>query len=772
MARGCMKTRVLRIVTAILVVGIILTAGIGWKYDVFTKVRFIGNNPREAVFYLFQKLRKDGLMTTIRSVQEKLGNDPRLGLGYSLYDPKAAPPVESRDARNALPEYKVIPAVDVASLPDSRQPQLPFDTWARGNADDLNSKFSSLDQVNTATVSKLQVAWKYTFDSHTKSGVRVESNPVIVNGRIFVASTDSDLLSLDASSGRELWRVSLPAPANRRGLVWEPNADFGKSRLFVPTANGVYALNAATGAVLKDFGNGGEVGDQMSVIAPVIAEDKLIVAIIKPAIEAYDLRTGRQIWTTPLLETPKGERTLLTGASPWSGMSYDAVRGRVFVSTGNPRPELWGISRPGPNEHSCSVVAIDTATGHIAWSFQEVSHDLWDLDVSSPPILTTITKGGRKVDVVATVTKIGNTLLLDRDRGQPIFDYRLRKAPASAVAGEQTAPYQPDLELPEPFLKSAFEPSDVTDISEAARAAVLQKIRTAKTGFFEPPILGGAIVLYGLGGAAIWPGGAVDQRKGILYVPSSQAPTILRANYRDLRGTQRSVAGMPGDAPYQSMCAQCHGPARDGVPKGGGAHVPALTGITLLRSKDELTSKSTFADRHRDLKVDAEAAGSQLAVLYDYFDKLDRIADQDKAFAVRTFWDSLQDNDGHPGSKPPWGFLTALDLNSGHKVWQVPLGEYDTLLRNGKPVQGQMNNAGAIVTAGGLVFATGTLDRRIRAFDSATGHEAWSAVLDMAGTAPPSTYLLNGRQYVVVVTSTDAKEEVVAFSLSTGGATR
>jgi len=132
--------KTLRLVTLVLVLGVVALAGVGLKYDVFTKVRFIGNNPREAVFYLFQKLRKDGLLTTIRSVQEKLGNDPRLGLGYSLYDPAAAPPVESTQARNALPEFKVIPAADIASLAESRQPQLRFDTWYRGNGDDLSSR--------------------------------------------------------------------------------------------------------------------------------------------------------------------------------------------------------------------------------------------------------------------------------------------------------------------------------------------------------------------------------------------------------------------------------------------------------------------------------------------------------------------------------------------------------------------------------------------------------------------------------------------------------
>ena len=762
-----MKTR--KIVVVLFVLLLAVAAGVTVKYDLLTKVKYIGSGRGEAVFYLLQMIRKDGILSTVNAVRNKLTNDPRLGLGYSLYDPASYPPVESAAARNGLPEFRTIPAVDVATLPTSRTPALSYDTWYRSNGDELSSKYSALDQIHGGNVQDLEVAWKYAYaSSMAQGGARVESNPVVINGRLFVASVDNHLLSLDAATGREIWRVELPAPAVRRGLVWEPNTDFASSRVFVPTARGVYALNAATGEILRNFGNNGEVGDQLSTIAPVIAGDKLVVGIVKPALEAYDRRSGKLLWTTPLLETAKGSGVrLLTGGSPWAGMSYDAARSRVYVSTGNPRPELWGISRPGANKHSSSVVAVDVATGQIVWSFQEVAHDLWDLDVSSPPVLTTIVKNGKRIDVVAAVTKAGNTLLLDRDLGQPIFDYRMRRAPASTIPGEQTSPYQPDLQLPEPFLKQVFEPvEDVTDLSESSGRSVRQKIRTASSGFFVPPVLGGSVVLYGLGGGALWPGAAVDQRTGILYIPSNQTPWIVRANYRDLRGPQRAVTGMRGNEPYQALCARCHGPARDGFQEPDpGLYYPALTGITVLRRKEALTSKVLFAEQHQGLDMDVERADRELDILFDYFAELDGIADADKAFAARTFWGPLQDSNGNPGSKPPWGLLTALDLNSGRKIWQVPFGEYANVLRNGKPVQGQLNTGGAIVTAGGLLFATGTLDHRVRAYDSASGRELWSFVLTEAGSAPPTTYMLDGRQYVAIVASSPSREEVVAFKL-------
>ena len=118
------------------------------------------------------------------------------------------------------------------------------------------------------------------------------------------------------------------------------------------------------------------------------------------------------------------------------------------------------------------VVAIDARTGRYLWHFQEIRHDLWDLDMSAPPNLGTITRDGRRIDIVAACTKIGNTLLLDRVTGKPIFPFRLRRAPVSKLPGETTAPYQPDVEWPQPFARQVFSPDDVAGFPLASRDAM------------------------------------------------------------------------------------------------------------------------------------------------------------------------------------------------------------------------------------------------------------------------------------------------------------
>jgi quinoprotein glucose dehydrogenase len=129
------------------------------------------------------------------------------------------------------------------------------------------------------------------------------------------------------------------------------------------------------------------------------------------------------------------------------------------------------------------------------------------------------------------------------------------------------------------------------------------------------------------------------------------------------------------------------------------------------------------------------------------------------------------DPEGYPANKPPWGTLNCLDLNTGKLVWKVPLGEYPELAAQGLTKTGTENYGGAIVTAGGLLFVSGTRDNKLRAFDKDTGEELWSAKLPFAGSAAPATYELHGRQYVVIPATgvqhlgTPSGDAWVAFAL-------
>jgi len=775
-----MKLTRSKLAIAVLIVSFPVLVALAVKFEIVAKFRqtAVGDTANR----IHEKFKGEGVAGVFSSLLEKIGDssaaqDP--SLKYSLYDKSSYPPLENADARNALPEYRAVPGAAVDTFAPSRENGRRYDAWQRSNGDELSSKYSSLSQIDRSNVAHLVPAWTYSSGAElgdpSKNGVNVQTNPIFASGRLFVTSIDGHLISIDAETGREIWRLKLPEPVAKRGMVLQPNVDFANAQLFVPAGDGVYAVNAASGQVAKKFGSEGRVGSQLSLIAPVIVKDKLILANVKPALEAYDLHTGRLLWIRPLLKKVNAKNAYLFGGVPWGGMSADSGRSAVYVSTGNPRPELVGTSRPGDNRYSSSVVSISAEPGEINWAFQVVSHDLWDLDVPAPPVLTTITREGKRIDVVATVTKSGNTVLLDRDGGRPIFDYKLRKAPASRIPGEQTSPYQPEFELPEPFSKQAFDETDVTDLSEGARQTVMRKIKSAQHGFYAPPVLGGNVVLYGLHGGAEWPGAAVDQASGILYVPSNQLPWLIRVNYMDLKASAETGAKMSGNDLYQVKCAACHKADRSGsyhTERQGDAYFPALTGVTILRDRQTLVSKPAFEEKHSQSRLGYTITSEELDLLFEYLSSLDKTSDREKTFAVQAMWQLLLDDKGYPGTKPPWGLLTALDLNTGKKLWQVPLGQHDELQRNGAPVQGQRNHGGVAVTAGGLVFATGTVDNRIRAFDSANGRELWSYKMPAAGSAPPTTYLLNGTQYVVVVATgglfhgfSGRSDKIIAFKL-------
>src|SRR5690606_26267103 len=141
----------------------------------------------------------------------------------------------------------------------------------------------------------------------------------------------------------------------------------------------------------------------------------------------------------------------------------------AYVSTGSPKPNFAGNHHQGQNLFANCVIAINARTGERIWHFQEIRHDIWDLDIPAPPNLVTVVHAGRRVDAVAQVTKLGNTLLLDRVTGAPLYPVRLRRAPVSTLPGERTWPYQPDIQLPEPFARQAFSMDDVTERSPLAR---------------------------------------------------------------------------------------------------------------------------------------------------------------------------------------------------------------------------------------------------------------------------------------------------------------
>lgn len=691
-------------------------------------------------------------------------------------------PIEDSAVRAQMPETVVEPPARDSELTLANGfPQATiFRKWERSHGDASGARFSSLNQVDRSNVKNLELAWTY----HSGDGNgNIQCNPVIVDGVLFTPTPGGCIAAVDGATGTEVWRFKLTdlgpsagladAPA-RRGMVYWAGDGEEPARLFFAVNRWVYAIDVKTGRPIDSFGIHGRVPlETAGTVAGAIFQNVLVVPGFERDVFGFDVRSGRLLWRFHTIPRP-GEFGAETwdrpeqGANCWGGMAMDTERGIAYVATGSPKPDFLGMGHRGQNLFSDCLIALDARTGQRLWHFQEVRHDIWDWDIPSPPVLVTVNVRGRRVDAVAAVTKLGNTLLLDRVSGKPLFPFRLKRAPTTKIPGEHTWPYQPSPELPEPIVRQEFRLDDVTQRTEEATDAVMKVVSRANFGWFTAFEEAKPTVLFNEHGGAEWTGAAYHPGSGRLFVSVNEIPWYITVFRDDEVARDNHGSPTAGEQLFQINCAQCHGPDRRGL-----TQAPPLIGLRHRKTEAEVLAQMENGKgampSHPNLTLPEKKA------LVDYLLLRDgAIVPRPQGAPVRwTFggWQKLLDDEGYPGCTPPWGSLVCLDLNTGRIVWKVPLGEHEELTRRGVAKTGTENFGGATVTAGNLVFASGTRDNRIRAFDAETGAELWSYGLPRHGTAPISVYEARGRQYVVVPATGGGKlggpmgDALVAFAL-------
>src|SRR6185436_7486378 len=467
-------------------------------------------------------------------------------------------------------------------------------TWHRSHGDNGGTRFSALDQINRQNVTNLQVAWTY----HSKDGSNyIQCNPIIVDGVMFAPTPGKFIVAVNAANGAELWRFKPEGKPAFRGLIYWHGRDGASERVMFCAGRFLYALNPKTGQPIADFGDSGKSllpgrpqGDFGAATAgPTIFERILVVPGFEKDVWGFDVVNGKHLWTFHTVPQPgefgydTWDRTEPYAANCWSGMAMDEVRGIAYVTTGGPKNNFIGVNHLGDNLFANCLIALDARTGKRLWHFQEIRHDLWDLDIPAPPNLGTITRDGKRVDVVTAVTKIGNTLLLDRVTGKPIFPFRLRRAPTSDLPGEVTSPYQPDPELPERFSQKEFTAADLTE--EAAEFA-LMRFKSATTGWFRPCSEGRPNLFFGIDGGAEWTGACVDADTGRLYVTANHMGWIISVFRNDDPPEEADAAKTPGRMIFEKLCASCHGGDRRGI-----GVAPPLRGIRHRITDEILVSQ-------------------------------------------------------------------------------------------------------------------------------------------------------------------------------------
>jgi quinoprotein glucose dehydrogenase len=674
--------------------------------------------------------------------------------------------------------------------------------WSEYLGGPERNHYSPLEQITPANVRNLKVAWEYS----TLDSGQIQCNPIVVKGILYGMTAATEPFAVDAATGKEIWRIKSEGEyqfSTSRGLTyWESGED---RRILYTNGPWLYAVDALTGKGIPSFGKQGRISLKSGLGAT--AADKMVISntpgtiygnlIVMPLrlsegadaalgfIQAFNVVTGNLAWVFRTIPFP-GEpgydtwpkdaykNTEVGGGNNWSGMAIDRGRGIIYVPTGSAAFDFYGGNRKGSNLFANCLLALDAKTGKRIWHYQFVHHDILDRDPPAAPNLITITRDGKQIDAVVQVTKQGHIFVFDRENGKPLFPIKETEVPASDVAGEASWPTQPIPVAPAPFARQNFTVNDISALAENRQELIDSLKKSRSEGPFTPLSSRSTIIYPGLDGGAEW-GGAGADPDGILYINSNEM--AWRISIKPSATKEELVSMGAGQSVYAMNCVSCHGADRRGNPKSG---YPSLVSISSRRSGDYL--EQVIAHGKGMMPAFTKLSKKEKDALIGYLSGkeverpgLVKEPGTDKKQSAKNKYEisgysKFLDKNGYPAVRTPWGTLNAIDLNTGKYLWKVTFGEVPELMAKGIPQTGAESYGGPVITSSGLLFIAGTKDRKMRAYNKKNGELLWETMLPAAGFATPSTYEVNGKQYVVIACGgtklqSPSGDRFVAFAL-------
>jgi quinoprotein glucose dehydrogenase len=668
--------------------------------------------------------------------------------------------------------------------------------WASYTADIRGTRYRPLDQINASNFNQLEIAWRFKTDNLGPfPEYKLEGTPLMIDGVIYTTGgTRRSVVALDAKTGELIWAHSMregkraansPRQLSGRGVSFWSDGRGDERVVYVTTGYRLVELNAKTGAPIGSFGTNGVVDLKVGVVkgnseqidlesgeiglhaTPAVTKDVIIVGSsmregatvpthnnTKGLVRAFDARTGKKLWqfnTIPKpgefgIETWENDSWAVNGnTGVWNQITVDEDQGLVYLPVETPTSDYYGGHRPGNNLFAESLVCVDLKTGQRKWHFQLVHHPIWNFDISAAPILADINVNGRAIKAVAQPTKQGFLYVFDRVTGQPVWPIEERPVPQSDVPGEKSSPTQPFPTKPPAYARNYLKvPDDVIDFTPELRSQALEILKRYRVepSPFVPPVLGdvnGLLGALGSGTATNWPGAGYDPEMHVVYAPAGNTAVSARSlvapppGFSDIRyatgiaGRQFQVILGPGD------CCAADGSRREAVRT---VPPPSATPTTAGSA------------------APPPAAEGGLTV------------------------------QGLPIVKPPYGILSAISLDRGEILWQVPHGDTPDNIRNHPALKGlNIPKTGQAGTSGVGLLVTKTLvimgdpqittppgrprGAMLRAYDKATGQQVGAVWMPAQQSGSPMTYMLDGKQYIVVAVGGGAYSgEYLAYSLS------
>ena len=654
------------------------------------------------------------------------------------------------------------------------QPGTSRGEWPHYTADLKGSRYSPLDQITGANFNKLEVAWRFKTDNLGPfPEFKLEGTPLMIGGVLYTTGgTRRAVVALDAKTGEQIWvhtvregrRAAVsPRQLSGRGVSYWTDGKGDERILYATTGYRLIALNAKTGQQIPSFGTGGVVDLKVGVVkgrgtpidletgeigihsTPIVVRDIAIIGAAmregatvethdntKGLVRAFDVRTGKQLWQFNTIPRPGefGNDTWLKeswatngNVGVWTQITVDEELGLVYLPVETPSSDFYGGHRPGNNLFAESLVCVDLKTGQRKWHYQFVHHPIWNFDMSSAPLIADVNVGGRARKVVAVPSKLGWLYVFDRVTGEPVWPIVEKPVPASEVPGEVASPTQPhppdSLRYARNFLNV---PDDLIDFTPEMRAEALERLKRYKWAPtpFNPPVTGNVKDILGAvgpGTATNWPGGGYDPELHIAFAPAGNVAATARSIVEPPKGFSdiRYVSGIAGQEFREIL--------------GPGDCCAADSPRTAARVAEARAAAPPAAPAPGGLTVQ-----------------------------------------GLPIAKPPYGVLSAINLDRGELMWSVPHGDTPDQVRNHPalkslniPKTGQPGTSGVgllvtktlVIMGDSQVTTTPEHPRgaMLRAYDKQTGQQVGAVWMPAPQSGSPMTYSVGGKQYIIVAVS-------------------